>query len=76
MVEAQAIKNHKDQGNEYYKAELWLKAAACYTKGIKEEPDNSALYRYTCARAPKWATTLCQSCEVIFGIAAIDVRPF
>ena len=47
MVEAQTSKSHKEQGNDFYKAELWLKAAACYTKGIKEEPENSALYRYS-----------------------------
>ncbi len=46
MVEAKTPKSHKDQGNEYYKAEQWLKAAACYTKGIKEEPENTVLYRY------------------------------
>ena len=46
MVEAKPPKSHKDQGNEYYKAEQWLKAAACYTKGIKEEPGNTVLYRY------------------------------
>ena len=46
MVEANSPKSHKDQGNEFYKAEQWLKAAACYTKGIKEEPENTVLYRY------------------------------
>ena len=46
MVEAKTPKSHKDQGNDFYKAEQWLKAAACYTKGIKEEPENTVLYRY------------------------------
>ncbi|KAL0034449.1 hypothetical protein WJX79_002824 [Trebouxia sp. C0005] len=49
MVEAETPKSHKDQGNEYYKAEQWLKAAACYTKGIKEEPENIVLYSNRCA---------------------------
>lgn len=49
MVEAKTPKSHKDQGNEYYKAEQWLKAAACYTKGIKEEPENTVLYSNRCA---------------------------
>lgn len=35
----------KDQGNEEYKKGNWLKAAALYTKGIKEDPDNAVLYR-------------------------------
>ncbi|DBB12844.1 TPA: hypothetical protein ACH3X3_005606 [Trebouxia sp. C0006] len=49
MVEAKPPQSHKDQGNEYYKAEQWLKAAACYTKGIKEEPGNTVLYSNRCA---------------------------
>ena len=36
----------KDLGNEEYKKGNWLKAAAMYTKGIKEEPENAVLYRY------------------------------
>lgn len=48
MVEAQSAKSYQEQGNEFYKAEQWLKAAACYTKGLKEEPEKVALYRYTC----------------------------
>ncbi|KAL3150475.1 hypothetical protein ABBQ32_000299 [Trebouxia sp. C0010 RCD-2024] len=44
MVEAESAKSYQEQGNEFYKAELWLKAAACYTKGIKEEPEKVALY--------------------------------
>ena len=47
MVEAASAKSHQEQGNEFYKAEQWLKAAACYTKGIKEEPEKVALYRYS-----------------------------
>lgn len=47
MVEAESAKSHQELGNEFYKADLWLKAAACYTKGIKEEPEKVALYRYS-----------------------------
>ena len=36
----------KDQGNEEYKRGNWLKAAAMYTKGIKEDPENAVLYRW------------------------------
>ena len=36
----------KDLGNEEYKSGNWLKAAAMYTKGIKEDPDNAVLYRW------------------------------
>ena len=45
MVEAQVTKSHKDQGNAYFKEEMWLKAAACYTKGIKDTPEDAVLYR-------------------------------
>ncbi|CAA7404015.1 unnamed protein product [Spirodela intermedia] len=34
----------KDQGNEFFKAENYLKAAALYTQAIKSEPSNAALY--------------------------------
>jgi len=36
----------KDLGNEEYKKGNWLKAAALYTKGIKEDPENAVLYGY------------------------------
>ena len=36
----------KDLGNEEYKKGNWLKAAALYTKGIKEDPENAVLFRY------------------------------
>ena len=39
--------SYKDQGNVEYKKGNWLKAAALYTKGIKEDPDNAVLYRCT-----------------------------
>lgn len=35
----------KDQGNEFFKAGNYLKAAALYTQAIKSEPSNAALYR-------------------------------
>ncbi|XP_078442642.1 tetratricopeptide repeat (TPR)-like superfamily protein [Wolffia australiana] len=34
----------KDQGNEFFKAGNYLKAAALYTQAIKAEPSNVALY--------------------------------
>ena len=37
--------SYKDQGNGEYKKGNWLKAAALYTKGIKEDPENAVLYR-------------------------------
>lgn len=76
MVAAASAKTHQEQGNEFYKAEQWLKAAACYTKGIKEEPEKVALYRYSF-----------NSCKALFvlekgsrwcdiAIAATDAQPF
>lgn len=35
----------KDQGNEYFKAGNFLKAAAIYTQAIKQDPKNATLYR-------------------------------
>ena len=35
--------SYKDQGNVEYKKGNWLKAAALYTKGIKEDPENAVL---------------------------------
>jgi Flp pilus assembly protein TadD len=40
----------KDQGNEFFKAGNYLKAAATYTQAIKLEPNNSTLYRYAATR--------------------------
>ncbi|XP_057249678.1 hsp70-Hsp90 organizing protein 3 isoform X2 [Beta vulgaris subsp. vulgaris] len=34
----------KDQGNEYFKAGNFLKAAAIYTQAIKQDPKNATLY--------------------------------
>ncbi|PIN07608.1 Methylmalonate semialdehyde dehydrogenase [Handroanthus impetiginosus] len=34
----------KDQGNEFFKAGNYLKAAALYTQAIKQDPSNPALY--------------------------------
>ncbi|KAK9822558.1 hypothetical protein WJX74_004606 [Apatococcus lobatus] len=39
----------KDQGNEEFKQGSWLKAAATYTKAIKEDPENAVLYSNRCA---------------------------
>ncbi|RZR94754.1 hypothetical protein BHM03_00023532 [Ensete ventricosum] len=36
----------KDQGNEFFKAGNYLKAAALYTQAIKLEPSNPTLYRF------------------------------
>lgn len=36
----------KDQGNGFFKAGNYLKAAALYTQAIKKDPSNPALYRY------------------------------
>lgn len=35
----------KDQGNEFFKAGNYLKAAALYTQAIKQDPSNPTLYR-------------------------------
>ena len=35
----------KEQGNAQFKDKKYLKAAALYTKAIKEDPKNAALYR-------------------------------
>jgi len=34
---------YKDQGNDEFKAGNWLKAAALYSKGLKEDPQNAIL---------------------------------
>nr|DAD47923.1 TPA_asm: hypothetical protein HUJ06_017860 [Nelumbo nucifera] len=36
----------KDQGNEFFKAGNYLKAAALYTQAIKKDPSNATLYRF------------------------------
>jgi hypothetical protein len=36
----------KDQGNALFKGAQYLKAAATYSKAIKEDPQNATLYRY------------------------------
>lgn len=36
----------KDQGNDFFKAGNYLKAAALYTQAIKQDPSNHTLYRY------------------------------
>ena len=76
MVEAKSAKSHQEQGNELYKAEQWLKAAACYTKGIKEEPEKVALYRYSFSscKAPFVVNKGAKSCDI--AIAATGAQPF
>ena len=34
----------KDQGNKFFKSGNYLKAAALYTKDIKQDPSNPSLY--------------------------------
>ena len=51
--------SYKDQGNEEYKKGNWLKAAALYTKGIKEDPENAILYRYA-SPMPSHVLCLCR----------------
>lgn len=36
----------KDQGNEFFKAGNYLKAAALYTQAIKLDPSNATLFRF------------------------------
>ncbi|GFR49295.1 hypothetical protein Agub_g11317 [Astrephomene gubernaculifera] len=38
------MSSYKDQGNEEFKKENYLKAAALYTKAIKEDPQNAVLF--------------------------------
>ncbi|KAL6970451.1 hypothetical protein U1Q18_030151 [Sarracenia purpurea var. burkii] len=42
--EAKPESSLKDQGNEFFKAGNYLKAAALYTQAIKKDPSNSTLY--------------------------------
>lgn len=35
----------KDQGNGFFKAGNYLKAAALYTQAIKKDPNNATLFR-------------------------------
>mmetsp|Transcript_43648 Transcript_43648/g.111579 ORF Transcript_43648/g.111579 Transcript_43648/m.111579 type:complete len:135 (-) Transcript_43648:139-543(-) len=45
---ATAAQKLKDEGNVEYKAQNYLKAAALYTKAIKEDPSNGVLYSNRC----------------------------
>lgn len=45
MAESKAEVSLKDQGNEFFKAGNYLKAAAIYTQAIKKDPSNPTLYR-------------------------------
>nr|XP_004247592.1 E3 ubiquitin-protein ligase CHIP [Solanum lycopersicum] len=42
--DAKAETSLKDQGNEFFKAGNYLKAAALYTQAIKKDPSNATLY--------------------------------
>lgn len=44
--EVKAETTLKDQGNEFFKAGNYLKAAALYTQAIKKDPSNGTLYRF------------------------------
>ncbi|KAJ8547333.1 hypothetical protein K7X08_010919 [Anisodus acutangulus] len=43
-TEVKAETTLKDQGNEFFKAGNYLKAAALYTQAIKKDPSNATLY--------------------------------
>lgn len=43
-----AAQTFKQQGNDEYKKQNFLKAAALYSKAIKEDPDNAVLYSNRC----------------------------
>lgn len=45
MAEPKPDVSLKDQGNEFFKAGNYLKAAAIYTQAIKKDPSNPTLYR-------------------------------
>ncbi|KAI3680357.1 hypothetical protein L2E82_50409 [Cichorium intybus] len=45
MAETKPDVSLKDQGNEFFKAGNYLKAAAIYTQAIKKDPSNPTLYR-------------------------------
>lgn len=40
-------KSLREKGNDYFKEGNFLKAAALYTQAIKQDPNNSALYRFS-----------------------------
>lgn len=44
MAESKTDVSLKDQGNEFFKAGNYLKAAAIYTQAIKKDPSNPTLY--------------------------------
>ena len=51
----------KDEGNIHYKNKEWLKAAAVYTKGIKQDPEHHVLYRCEMSRHVGLAVCCCSS---------------
>lgn len=44
-----ATTSYKDQGNEEFRQGSYLKAAATYTRAIKETPDDAVLHSNRCA---------------------------
>mmetsp|Transcript_25347 Transcript_25347/g.70913 ORF Transcript_25347/g.70913 Transcript_25347/m.70913 type:complete len:132 (-) Transcript_25347:362-757(-) len=48
MGSEEAAQTFKQQGNEEYKAQNYLKAAALYSKAIKEDPSNAVLFSNRC----------------------------
>ena len=62
--------SYKDQGNAEYKKGNWLKAAALYTKGIKEDPENAVLYR--CHVQP--SGELCRTFGSLFSDTSYEKR--
>jgi tetratricopeptide (TPR) repeat protein len=46
----------KDEGNACYQEGLYLKAAALYTRALKEDPNNAVLLR--CWRSPSAFTCI------------------
>ncbi|KAI4317886.1 hypothetical protein L6164_025716 [Bauhinia variegata] len=51
----------KDQGNEFFKAGKYLKAAALYTQAIKQDPSNPTLYRYPPVKFSIFDEILCEN---------------
>ncbi|KAI3682073.1 hypothetical protein L2E82_50221 [Cichorium intybus] len=65
MAETKPDVSLKDQGNEFFKAGNYLKAAAIYTQAIKKDPSNPTLYRKS------WGFSLSGlHCEYDFNRAA------
>lgn len=59
----------KDQGNEFFKAGNYLKAAALYTQAIKLEPSNPTLYRFDIESFVVWVFV-----DVLFFLMMYDEK--